>query len=473
MCDAAGICDTTTIIYTLEPSCDNFNPLDDITVLTTSDCAQGATLCLEDLPFTTASQYVFLIDGVPVASSGLSSCANNGISFGVSTGFHTILLTDTINACADTAIVAVLCEATDTIYSTMAALSTRVFCHPQLNLSLLPDGLNALDTAYLSCMPQGVVSPSNPLGCFAYTAPAAPTTDTICWTVCDVLGHCETQVYIITAIEQADTINLTLVAGLDSVVCISVAGSGLDVGQIFDVFVGCNALVTTSVTISPPDTCLLLSPEIPGNDTTCLVVCDSLGQCDTTYLLLTVLPALDTTAFAARPDTITVCTSGVYNLLSNDQLAEGVDTLFLLTIPSKGIARIFADTAVYYEVVDDRDLPFIDQFSYVICRQNQCDTAVVLVDAICDRPVVVYNGLSPNGDFFNDLWVIEELPNYPNRVQVYNRWGNRVFFKENYQNDWGGTWRSDNLPDGTYFYLVEYEKDGDWIQLSGYLQLHR
>ena len=77
--------------------------------------------------------------------------------------------------------------------------------------------------------------------------------------------------------------------------------------------------------------------------------------------------------------------------------------------------------------------------------------------------LVIYNEFSPNGDGVNDFFVIEGLESYPdNRVEVFNRWGNSVFKKVNYDNSWDGN--SDGtatvnaarkLPIGSYFYVLE------------------
>lgn len=69
----------------------------------------------------------------------------------------------------------------------------------------------------------------------------------------------------------------------------------------------------------------------------------------------------------------------------------------------------------------------------------------------CPLEIIIHNALTPNGDGINDTWVIEGLYAYDaNTVQVYNKWGDRVYEKMNYNNDWNGG----SLPDGTYFYLV-------------------
>ncbi len=58
---------------------------------------------------------------------------------------------------------------------------------------------------------------------------------------------------------------------------------------------------------------------------------------------------------------------------------------------------------------------------------------------------VVPNVLTPNGDGINDFWVIENLPP-GTAVAIYNRWGQQVYFTENYTNNWG----AEGLPAGNY-----------------------
>lgn len=70
-------------------------------------------------------------------------------------------------------------------------------------------------------------------------------------------------------------------------------------------------------------------------------------------------------------------------------------------------------------------------------------------------------GFSPNNDGINDLFVIRGINNYPNNyIEIYNRWGVKVFEASPYQNNWDG--KSQNtlsvgngdLPIGTYFYVL-------------------
>jgi len=90
--------------------------------------------------------------------------------------------------------------------------------------------------------------------------------------------------------------------------------------------------------------------------------------------------------------------------------------------------------------------------------------------------VVFYSYFSPNGDGFNDAWIIEDIdsPLYgSNEVALFNRWGQEVWKKRNYDNRTvvftGETASGTTLPDGTYFYVVTI---GDQL-FKGYLELQR
>jgi len=65
----------------------------------------------------------------------------------------------------------------------------------------------------------------------------------------------------------------------------------------------------------------------------------------------------------------------------------------------------------------------------------------------------VPDGFSPNGDGKNDEFEILGLETIDGtQVQIFNRWGGVVFESNNYKP--GNFWDGDNLPDGTYFYVI-------------------
>lgn len=93
-------------------------------------------------------------------------------------------------------------------------------------------------------------------------------------------------------------------------------------------------------------------------------------------------------------------------------------------------------------------------------------------------PVIVHNVITPNGDGVNDVWVIEGIENYPaNEVQLFDKWGDKVFDAHDYNNNWGGiSNRGAALPDGTYFYVIrlnEVNRNGDTNTWTGAMLIKR
>jgi gliding motility-associated-like protein len=70
---------------------------------------------------------------------------------------------------------------------------------------------------------------------------------------------------------------------------------------------------------------------------------------------------------------------------------------------------------------------------------------------------VVSNLFTPNGDGINDTWYIQDIQNYTtNEVFIYNIYGNLIYTKKGYTNDWAGTYNGAELPDGTYYYVIRF-----------------
>ncbi len=90
-----------------------------------------------------------------------------------------------------------------------------------------------------------------------------------------------------------------------------------------------------------------------------------------------------------------------------------------------------------------------------------------------------YNGISPNGDFFNDVWIIQNIESLPdtrlNHVSLFNRWGDLVFEVDNYDNNnkvfSGITKNGDEISSGVYFYKIEFSSGRKTI--AGYLNIVR
>jgi gliding motility-associated-like protein len=84
--------------------------------------------------------------------------------------------------------------------------------------------------------------------------------------------------------------------------------------------------------------------------------------------------------------------------------------------------------------------------------------------------------ITPDGDGLNEEFLIsciDELTN--NHLEIYNRWGQLVFEVDGYDNTWTGNTRTGvELPDGPYFFVLEYtDIDGVRQQLKGSITLLR
>ena len=89
---------------------------------------------------------------------------------------------------------------------------------------------------------------------------------------------------------------------------------------------------------------------------------------------------------------------------------------------------------------------------------------------LCD--IDIPNTFSPNEDGINDTWEIKNLEVYLDcEVQVYNRWGDRVFHSVGYLNEWNGSSGSGSLPSAVYYYVINIGSIGQ--TLSGSVTLLR
>jgi gliding motility-associated-like protein len=95
------------------------------------------------------------------------------------------------------------------------------------------------------------------------------------------------------------------------------------------------------------------------------------------------------------------------------------------------------------------------------------DTLIVAVDCqrdSCGYPpvggeLVIPNLVTPNGDDKNECFEILNLPN-KHQLEIYNRWGQRVYQSTMYENNWQGD-------DGVYYYLLILEDRSykGWVQV--------
>lgn len=94
-------------------------------------------------------------------------------------------------------------------------------------------------------------------------------------------------------------------------------------------------------------------------------------------------------------------------------------------------------------------------FFVTVTDDNGCmSTDSVLVEV---TPGINFpDGITPNGDGINDVWVIDNIQLFEDAiVEVYNRWGQLLWQSAPaYPIPWDGTFEGKELPVGTYYYII-------------------
>ena len=119
---------------------------------------------------------------------------------------------------------------------------------------------------------------------------------------------------------------------------------------------------------------------------------------------------------------------------------------------------------------------------------GDADDVTVTILPNVDAPFTIFNAVSPDGNGENDFFFIQGISEFPNNtVEIYNRWGVKVFGTEGYggsddtenvfvgESDGRETVAQDNLlPTGTYFYVIKFEgSNPGQDSYAGYLYLNR
>ena len=146
-------------------------------------------------------------------------------------------------------------------------------------------------------------------------------------------------------------------------------------------------------------------------------------------------------------------------------------TYSIVTEPQNGTASM--TNVGVYSYTPSEDYEGEDEFIYSVCSNecpDDCVTASVLItvnNTVYIDDCFVPNGITPNDDGANDALEIPCLDNdnFPNNnIAIFNRWGDKVYEKTGYDNDWLGTYNGKQLPSGTYFYILEIEPGNTPLQ---------
>ena len=237
------------------------------------------------------------------------------------------------------------------------------------------------------------------------------------------------------------------------------------------------------IVINQEDGSITIEPNTPdGVYTYSYTICKiaAPNECKTAKGVLKLLPALkavDDLDF--KPVNTTKGAVNVGNVLANDEYAgkNALDHLDKITAKIEdnngGISGAYIDEQGNLIIPQGTPVGVYD-LEYNLCMKEHpgvCKTAKVRVEVIKDKPLTIYNGVSADGDGHNDYFKIDGIEYYPkNNLKIFNRWGVLVYEKDGYSNEapfdghsnGRATISADSkLPQGTYYYILEYEDSDD------------
>ena len=89
--------------------------------------------------------------------------------------------------------------------------------------------------------------------------------------------------------------------------------------------------------------------------------------------------------------------------------------------------------------------------------------------------LVVPNAFSPNNDQINDVFKVKSYQNIVEfHAYIFNRWGQKLYEWTNIDGGWDGTYRGNDVKQGTYFVLVKAKgADGETYNIRKDVNLLR
>lgn len=93
---------------------------------------------------------------------------------------------------------------------------------------------------------------------------------------------------------------------------------------------------------------------------------------------------------------------------------------------------------------------------YLVCHsvttENFCSDTLCRTIQVLPLTIIPPNVISPNNDGKNDALIFPYLEFYEsNTLLIMNRWGNLIYEKQNYANDW----KAEGYPDGVYYFILK------------------
>lgn len=463
-----GCMDTTN----LEIHCGNCDSVFDDTPIEVEavHCDSSAAICLP-IPFAEVNDYVFTLDGA-LFSGAFSACTGAATQISLDTGTYQLIVRHSLTTCIDSVTIQVNCIPPIICTDFLPTESVQLRVDDCSEMAELCVEIPAFELSNYTITDNFI--PYNPSGeaCTAMTSRLLLSSGIHELIFTENSTGCTDTIQALVACLETENLSTTLMVGATDTLCLStteLVGNVLSFDNTCPGSSGEMAILTVDAT----NFCVYIEGIEAGTESACLLICDDLGYCDTTYLDFTVeaLPiVLGPLPIVIDDEALTTeMTAVTFDILGNDTLHGTLDTLYLGTA-GNGVATLNTDQSVTY--MPAATFCGLDQLNYTLCNENGCAEGTINLEVTCiEAETETFTGFSPNGDGKNDYFVIGDALSFPqNQLYIYNKWGNLIFHQEGYQNDWTALWKGVTVPDGTYFYLFD---EGNGNLRTGYLQIQR
>jgi gliding motility-associated-like protein len=208
--------------------------------------------------------------------------------------------------------------------------------------------------------------------------------------------------------------------------------------KINNVNAGTNSRLFTTAALRQGDvvTCQVTSPGVR-----CLM--NSTASSNALTVKIFTLP----TVTLPKSQDITSGKSIILNPVTNGNIIK------YIWVPATGLNNAFVKNPVASPLSDI-------SYSLTVTSGEGCTTTASTSIIVLGGTINITNAFTPNNDGINDTWVIPNLVHYAScTVEVFNRYGTKVFRTVGYAHPWDGRDNDIPVPVGVYYYIIDL-KDG-------------
>ncbi|ERJ58293.1 T9SS C-terminal target domain-containing protein [Sphingobacterium paucimobilis] len=165
--------------------------------------------------------------------------------------------------------------------------------------------------------------------------------------------------------------------------------------------------------------------------------------------------------------------SSIMSILDNDKEGDSkllVENIKILEQPVSGVLEMLSTGQARYQPIGG--FTGSDFFVYeVVDEFGLTSKATVYITVEEDGLFIMSNVVTPNGDGYNDKLIFVSEEKFVNlELMIFNRWGDRLYESQAYDNTWDGR----GLSGGTYYYIMKAKRqNGEIVAEKGWILLSK